>query len=166
MVRRTRLIALLICMVACCGSMCAQTRRTITIRMLDGKTRKLVAASGFLVRVDHARTVHANWVALNEDGTGKLTVPKNASLLLVQATYDSAELIYTNCDSATGKGSPPAERWYSIAEILATGIAVPDSCRSAKQAAKFKTVAKPGELVFFVRQHNWNEEFKEDYSSR
>lgn len=167
MIRRTLcLIALLICAFACCSPSLAQTTRTITLRMLNNKTGKLIETSHFLIRVDREQTVHANWVTLNEDGTGKLTLPKNASLLLVQATYDSAELIYTNCDSATGKGSPPAERWYSIAEILATGIAVPDSCRSAKQAAKFKTVAKPGELVFFVRQHNWNEEFKEDYSSR
>jgi hypothetical protein len=134
--------------------------------MLSNKTGKLIETSHFLIRVDREQTVHANWVTQNEDGTGKLTLPKSASLLLVQATFDSAELVYINCDSATGKGGPPAERWYSIAEILSTGIAVPDSCRSAKQAAKLKTVAKPGELVFFVRQRNWEEEFKEDYSTR
>jgi hypothetical protein len=133
--------------------------------MLSNKTGKLIETSHFLIRVDREQTVHANWVTQNEDGTGKLTLPQNASLLLVQATFDSAELVYINCDSATGKG-PPVERWYSIAEILLTGIAVPDSCRSAKEAAKFKTVAKPGELVFFVRQRNWEEEFKEDYSTR
>jgi hypothetical protein len=132
--------------------------------MLNSKTGKLIESENFLIRVDHLPAVHADWVVKNENGTGKLTVPKSSSLLLVQATYDSAELIYVNCDSATGKG-PPVERWYSIAEILSTGIAIPDSCRSAKEAAKLKAVAKPGELVFFVRQHNWNEEFKEDYTA-
>ena len=59
-----------------CGCLFAQSEKTITIRMLDGKTGKPIEASGFLVRVDHEQTVHADWVVQNEDGTGKLTLPR------------------------------------------------------------------------------------------
>jgi hypothetical protein len=34
----------------------------------------------------------------------------------------------------------------------------PDGCGTAKQAAKVKATAKPGEFVFFVRKKNWHEE--------
>ena len=73
-----RVLLLLLCMAAfcaSCGSLLAQTQKTITLRMMDGKTGKLIATSDFLVRIDHQQTVHANWVTMNEDGTGKLTLP-------------------------------------------------------------------------------------------
>jgi hypothetical protein len=147
------------------GLLCAQTGKTITLRMLDGKTGKLITTTTFLVRVDHEPAVHADWVAPNEDGTGKLTVPKSASLLSIRGTYDSSMVIYVNCDSA-GEKMNRIDRWYSIAEILNLGVAAPNSCVKPAEAAKLKPAAKPGEFVFFVRKQNWREQMQEDESPR
>ena len=127
MIQQTRrVLNLLLCMTACCGSLYAQTEKTITLRMLDGKSGKLIATSNFLVRIDHQQTVHGNWVVKNEDGTGKLTVPGDAALLSVHATYDSAIYVYANCDANKDIGSsvrgPALDRWYEISDILATGV--------------------------------------------
>ncbi len=151
------------CMAAFGGLLCAQTGKTITLRMLDGKSGKLITTSTFLVRVDHETTVHADWVAPNEDGTSKLTVPRSASLLSIRGTYDSSMQIYVNCDSASEKTNP-IDRWYSIAEILSVGITAPNSCVKPAEAAKLKLTAKPGEFVFFVRKLNWREQMRENES--
>jgi hypothetical protein len=162
-----RAFTLLVCMAAFCGLLCAQTGKTITVRMLDGKTGKLITASNFLVRVDHEPTVHADWVVQNEDGTGKLTLPRSASLLSIQATYQSSMAIYVNCDSASEKENPVG-RWYSIAEILSLGVTAPNGCVKPAEDAKLKPLAiptpaaKPGEFVFFVRKQNWREQMQED----
>ncbi len=160
-----RVLNLLVCMAAFGGLLCAQTGKTITLRMLDGKTGKLITTTTFLVRVDHEPAVHADWVAPNEDGTGKLTVPKSASLLSIRGTYDSSMVIYVNCDSA-GEKMNRIDRWYSIAEILNLGVAAPNSCVKPAEAAKLKPAAKPGEFVFFVRKQNWREQMQEDESPR
>ena len=166
MVQQTRrMLNLLLCMIACCGSLCAQTERTITLRMLDGKSGKLIATSNFLVRIDHQQTVHGNWVVQNEDGTGKLTVPGDAVLLSVRATYDSATSIYANCDANKYLGSsargPALDRWYKISDILAIGVAAPNNCIGKKVPNYPQVFAKPGEFVFFVRRLNAAEQFHE-----
>ena len=69
-----RSLALLACMAAFCGCMTAQSR-TVTVRMMDAKSGKLIETSSFLVRINHDTTAHANWVVQNEDGSGKLTLP-------------------------------------------------------------------------------------------
>lgn len=153
-------LSLLFCMGALCGSLCAQTGKTITIRMLNGKTGKFLAASGFLVRIDHQEAVHADWVVQNEDGTAKLTLPEGASLLSIHATYDDSMQTFVNCDSASGKASP-VDHWYAISEILTSGLVVPDGCVKAESAAKFKLVAKPGEFVLLVRRMSTREQWRE-----
>jgi len=114
-----------------------------------------VAATGFLVRVDHQETVHADWVGKNENGSGKLTLPPDATVLTIQATYDSSMQIYVNCDSAREK--QPVPHWYTVSEILKSGVAAPNGC--SKRTAS----AKPGEFLFFVRRVNWREKMDQDF---
>jgi hypothetical protein len=149
-----------------CGSLLAQTGKTITLRMLDGKTGKLIATSDFLVRIDHQKTVHADWVTMNDDGTGKLTLPKGASLLSIQASYDSSTSLYVNCDSnkefkESSQGTVLLDRWYSLPDILAKGIVAPNDCIGKKVPDKLQIFAKPGEFVFFVRRMTSGEQFRE-----
>ena len=170
MIRRThRVFTLLVCVAALCGSLRAQTEKTITLRMLDGKTGKLIATSDFLVRIDHEQTVHANWVVRNEDGTGKLTVPKDASLLSIRAAYENATSYYANCDANKDQQTPgrglSLDRWYKISEILQKGIVAPNDCIGKKVPENLQVFIKPGEFVFFVRKQNWREQMQEDYSS-
>ncbi len=163
-----RLLLLLLCMAAfcaSCGSLLAQTQKTITLRMMDGKTGKLIATTDFLVRIDHQQTVHANWVTMNDDGTGKLTLPGNATLLSIHASYDSSTSLFINCDAnkahrASDQGFVP-DRWYSVSDILAKGIVAPNDCIGKKVPEKLQLFAKPGEFVFFVRPMNAREEYRD-----
>jgi carbohydrate-selective porin OprB len=150
-------------MAALCGSVYAQAQKTITIRMLDSRSGKLIATSNFLVRVDHEQTAHANWVTQNEDGTGKLTLPIDATALSVRATYDSTTSFYVNCDADNDHGfsdrAPSPDRWYKISDIVALGVVAPMGCGGKKVTDKLQVVAKPGEFVFFVRKLNPREQF-------
>jgi carbohydrate-selective porin OprB len=147
-------------MAAFCGLLRAQTEKTITLRMLDSKTGRLIATSDFLVRTDHQQTIHANWVALNEDGTGKLIVPKDVTVLAIQGTYNSSMDIYVNCDSATQRDYP-VDRWYPVSGILTSGVVAPNGCGKPAAVAKFKPIAKPGEFIFFVRKPNLREQMQD-----
>jgi hypothetical protein len=163
--RISRLVLLMACMAAVCGSVSAQTQSTITLRMIDIRTGMLIASSNFLVRVNHQQTEHGDWVTQNEDGTGKLTLPANTEVVSIHATYDSATLIYANCDADKDRGSsekaPAPDHWYPVAEILAKGLVAPNDCLGKKVPEKLQVVAKPGEFVFFVRPLNARERFKE-----
>jgi hypothetical protein len=154
MVRRTYcILALFVCIAALCGTVRAQAVKPIIIKMLDGRTGKLVATTGFMVRINHEETVHANWVVQNEDGTGTLTLPLDASILTIQGTYDSSMEVYLNCDA--GAKTETSDHWYTVSDILATGVVAPNGC------GKQKAAAKPGEFVFYVRRQNWRELMKE-----
>jgi hypothetical protein len=156
--RRTHsLLLLMVSMVALSGLLPAQTAqstKTITVKMLDAKTGALIATSDFLVRVDHKEDLHGNWVQLNDDGSGKVTLPGDAELVTFEAKYNEDTVIYVNCDSVRDKPAP-VPHWYAISTILASGVAAPNGC------SKHTAVAKPGELVFFVRKQNWQEQLKE-----
>jgi hypothetical protein len=114
-------------------------------------------ASGFLVRINRQDTVHADWVKISEDGPVKLTLPADATVVSIRATYDSAMSTYANCDSAREKQNPVVH-WYDVSAILNSGVVAPNGC------GKMTETAKPGEFVFFVRKENWREKMKGDYS--
>jgi hypothetical protein len=143
----------------------AQTQNTVTIRMIDSRTGMLIATSNFLVRINHQQTEHADWVKQNEDGTGKLTLPADVDVVSIHASYDSATLIYANCDADKDHGSSEKaaaqEHWYPVAEILAKGLVAPNDCIGKKVPEKLQVVAKPGEFVFFVRPLNARERFRD-----
>jgi len=156
---------LVFCALALGSFLTAQTATTFTIRLLDGRTGKQVVVSNFLVRIDHDQTIHADWVVPNEDGSYKLTLPQTAKLLTFQATYDSAERIFINCDSVAAKNHVGGN-WYDVATILSTGVTAPNGCVRPREAAKLKIAAKPGELIFFVRNKTMIEQSREDFSDR
>jgi hypothetical protein len=160
-----RTFYLVLCFAALCGSLSAQTGRTITVRMLDSKTGNLIATSQFLVRINHQETVHGNWVVKHEDGTGKLTVPDDASVLSIHATYESTTLVYVNCDASKDVGTADhaagLDRWYKVADILASGVVAPNGCAGKKIPDKLQVVAQPGEFVFFVRKQNVKEQLQD-----
>jgi hypothetical protein len=156
---------ILLCATVLSASLGAQTDRTITIRMIDGRTGKLITASNFLVRIDHDPTIHANWVAQNEDGSGKLTLPRTATLLSIQGTFDSATQIYLNCDAARDKDKI-GDHWYDLPTIWDTGVTAPNGCVKPRVATKLKIAAKPGEFIFYVRKRNVFAQAEEDLADR
>jgi hypothetical protein len=163
--RNFRVFLFFTCLAASCVSVYGQSEKTITVRMLDSKTGLLIASSNFLVRINHQEAAHGDWVRQNEDGTGKLTVPADVDVISIHATYESATLVYANCDADKDRGSAEhaasPDRWYSIATILASGIVAPNGCVGKKVPEKLQVVAKPGEFVFFVRPLNSVERFRE-----
>jgi hypothetical protein len=152
--RSLSLLLLLVSITAVSGYSQAPATKTITIRMLDAKTGQMIPTSDFLIRIDHQQDQHGNWVKQNEDGSGKLTLPANAMIVAVESKYDSSTTLYVNCDSVRDKPEPVIH-WYSLSDILASGVAAPNEC------SKHTAVAKPGEFVFFVRQRNWREQYKD-----
>jgi hypothetical protein len=160
-----RLLAVLFCLSACCIPLHSQDQKTITLRMLNGKTGELIATTNFLVRVNHEDEVHANWVQQNEDGTGRLTLPPTATLFSVHATYESATRIYINCDSDKEKPSNEhqlgIDHWYPVESILTSGVVAPNNCAGKKIPERLQVIAKPGEFVFFVRPLNAREQMSD-----
>jgi hypothetical protein len=140
---------------AFCGTLHAQSPKTITILMLDGKTGKPLVPDNYMVRLDHLNALHNEALKVNDDGSGKVTVPDSASFLSVQGTYHGSIEIYVNCDAGMEKDTSTVH-WYSIADIMNAGIVTPNECYKGKYANSTIT-AKPGEFVFFVRETNWRE---------
>ncbi len=157
-----RVPLLMLCVAALCAAFLAQTEhaqtaRTITIRILDSKTARPIAATNYLVRINHQPAVHADWVHQNEDRSATLTVPADATVVSIQATYDSAMQIFVNCDSVLDKQNPQ-DQWYSVSTILNSGVVAPNGC------SKMKETAHPGEFIFFVRKANFRERTQDDFS--
>ncbi len=158
MVQRTfRAVLSLVCMAALCGSLHAQAPKTITVRVLDAKTGQPVADSNLLVRINELDAMHNDWVRQNDDGTASVKIPAGASVLSVQATYDNSMEIYINCDAGKQKNTSTMH-WYSVTEILTSGVVAPNECGKEKDVDKIRATAKPGEFVFFVRKRNWREQ--------
>ena len=164
MVRFTqRVLVLMVCLAAVRAAWLtptehAQTGKIITIRILDSKTARPIVPSNFLVRINHQPTLHGDWVRVNENGSGKLTLPGEADVVSIHATYDSSMQMYVNCDSIQEKQNPQ-EQWYAVSTILAAGVVAPNGC------SKMTETARPGEFVFFVRKASWREQMRE-YSSQ
>ncbi len=145
-----RALANLACVAAFCACLHAQTGKTISIRLLDGKTGLPVRASNFLVRIDHHETIHPEWVRINDDGTVIVTLPADAKEFSIKATYDMSMETYVNCDAAK-ENDRERNIWYPVSIILKAGVVAPDEC------GKTDFIAKPGEFIFFVRKRDWRD---------
>jgi hypothetical protein len=160
-----RVFLLSVCLATICSSSLAQKQKVITVRMVDNRSGVVIATTNYLVRINHEKTEHGDWITKNDDGTGKLILPADADVVLIHATYDAATQNYVNCDAAKDHGSsdhaPAPDHWYPIAEILTTGVVAPNQCVGKKVPEKLQVVAKPGEFVFFVRPRNPREQFLE-----
>jgi hypothetical protein len=141
---------------AFCGHLHAQTTPTITILMLDGKTGKPIVPSNFIVRFDHRNEVHNDSVVIDDEGVARALVPAGAKYLSVQGTFNNSMEIYVNCDAAMEKDVSTLH-WYSVPDILASGVAMPNECYKGKFAEATRINPKPGMFVFFVRKNNWHE---------
>ena len=155
----------MLCAAALCGAAHAQAPQTVTVRMLDARSGMLISTSNFLVRADHKKEAHGDWIQKNEDGTGSLTLPPGIEVISIHATYDSATQTYDNCDvnkdhSSADRAAKP-ERWYSVETILNSGVVAPNDCVGKKVPEKLQVVAKPGEFVFFVHPESSMEKLRD-----
>lgn len=151
-----RFVLALVLAAALAGPLCAQNNLTVTILMLDGKTGRPIIPSNFIVRFDHLNAVHNDMVAVNDEGIGTVAVPPGTTYLSVQGTFNNSMDIYVNCDAAMQKDTGTVH-WYSVADILATGVAMPNECYKGKYAETTRLTPKPAMFVFYVRKNNWHE---------
>jgi hypothetical protein len=141
---------------AFCGPIPAQEAHTITVLMVDGKTGKPIVPSNFIVRFDHLNAIRNDAVTVDDEGVARVLVPAGATYLAVQGTYSNSIEIYVNCDAGMEKDITTLH-WYSVAEILRTGVAMPNECYKGKYAEATYVTPKPGMFVFSVRKNNWHE---------
>jgi hypothetical protein len=145
-VRRASLILALAAGLA--GPIAAQSGPTIAIRVYNYKTGKQIVPSNFVINLDHSDEVQNQSLKIDEDGVGRVVVPANASVISIQATYDDSTLFYSGCDA--DKNASAKRRWYSVAEIMKTGVVAPNKCDKGKYEGKVHVTVAPGEFVFFV----------------
>jgi hypothetical protein len=124
---------------------------TITIRMFDGRTARPLMPSNLLVRLNHKDDIRSETLHIDDQGVGTVTVPADAAFLSVQGTYNDGMEIYINCDSGMEKNLS-ALHWYTIADILSTGVIAPNECYKGKYERNPRVPLKPGEFDFFVRK--------------
>jgi hypothetical protein len=139
-----------------CLPLHAQADKTITVLMLDGKTGRPIIPSNLLVRIDHLNAIHNEGLKLTDDGLGIVTVPASASFLSIQGAYESSMEVYVNCDASMEKDTSTLH-WYSIADILTSGVSIPNECYKGKYAEATRLANKPGVFVVYVRKNNWHE---------
>ena len=77
--------------------------------------------------------------------------PPVLRFLLFRATYHQSMDIYINCDAGKEKDTHTLH-WYSISDILNSGVAAPNECYKGKYEDSAHATAKPGEFIFFVRE--------------
>jgi hypothetical protein len=134
----------------------AQTGPTITIRILDSKTGDPINPSNLLIRVDHRDEPFNEGLKLNGSDPATAVLPPSATTLSVQGAYSSSMEVYINCDTDIGKDTGTL-KWYSIADIVKTGIVTQNLCYKGKYQHRLNISPVPGEFLFFVRTHNWHE---------
>jgi hypothetical protein len=151
-----------------CGALPAPSGdapRVITLRMIDGRTGKPIATSDFIVRINHQKIPHNDWIEENEDGTAKVKLPADAETISIHATYDGTIQTYVNCDASEARTSAkqpaPLDHWYSVADIVASGIVAQNNCIGKKVPDKLQIVAEPGQFIFFVRKLTAKEQFEQ-----
>lgn len=131
-------------------------QRSITIRMIDGKTGKQLTPDNYVIRLNHLNSVRNELLRLGDDGVGALSVPAGSTYLAVQGTYHTSLDIYINCDAGMERDTSTLH-WYSIADILSTGVAAPNECYKGKYAEATHITARPGEFIFYVREIGWRD---------
>jgi hypothetical protein len=155
MIKRTGCALLLIAMVALCGVLQAQAPKTFTVKVFDGHTGTKIIPDNVEVFINRSKTSHVEWVKMNDDGTAQVTLPADANAVAVRVSYNSSMDYYVNCDSSSQK-DPTSASWYPLADIVSSGVAMPNECIKPKAKPKdidrVKIAAKPGEFVLFVRK--------------
>ena len=130
--------------------------RIITIVMADGKTGKTLIPNNFVIRFNHLNAIRNETLVVDDDGSGRVKVLANATLISVQGTYHNSIDLYVNCDAGMERDTSTLH-WYPIADIVNTGVAAPNECYKGKYAKTAAIPPVPGEFIFYVREIGWHD---------
>ena len=122
-------------LIAACSQLIAQSAKTITVRVVDGRTGLAVTPDNLQVRIKGHESINASWVKQKDDGSSEVVIPDGATAISLHATYDNSMAYYVNCDVARQKDTS-SENWYPVADILSGGIKMPNECAKPKDADK------------------------------
>jgi hypothetical protein len=138
----------------------AQSAPAITIRILDGRTGEPLNPSNFIVRFNRIDEPNNEGLRFNGGETATDTPPAGATVISIEGSYGSSSTeVYINCDSDTARYAGVVQ-WYSLADILKSGLVAPNHCYGNKYEHRFSIAPKPGEFVFYARTHNWHDLIK------
>jgi hypothetical protein len=152
----TTLAALAAFSISVSGQQAKPVDRIITIIMADGKTGKTIIPDNYVIRFNHLNAIRNERLLLNDDGSGRVKVPTDATSISVQGTYHNSIDLYVNCDAGMEKDTSTIH-WYSIADIVSTGVAAPNECYKGKYAKIAAIPAVSGEFIFYVREIGWRD---------
>jgi hypothetical protein len=124
--------------------------QSIIIRMLDSRTGTPIPNKELRVYIDHATRTNSFYIKLDKLGDSQYQIESQNSVINVQD--ETPPWGHVNCDSSKDHASQ--QKWYSVADILKTGVVAPNRCN------RRKAIAKPGEFVFFVRDPSFWEKFR------
>jgi hypothetical protein len=133
-----------------------QAPKFITIIMVDGKSGRTIKPDNYVIRFNHQNTARNDTLRLNDDGTGRLRVPPDATTLSVQGSYHHSIDVYVNCDSDMDRDVKTLH-WYSISDILSNGLSTPNDCYKGKYAKSAAIPPARGEFIFYVREISWRD---------
>ena len=136
----------------------AQSAKTIVIRVMDGHSGERITPDNIDIRLDRKKASRIDLVKVNDDGTTEVKIPDGTTSVSVRATYANSMDYYINCDVSKQKDTT-TETWFPVADVLTQGLVIPNECATAKEAAKIKIDAKPGEFVLLVRKRGWKEQW-------
>jgi len=122
--------------------------------MADGKTGKTITPNNLVIRFNHLNAIRNETLVLSDDGSGKVKVPADATLISVQGTYHNSIDLYVNCDAGMEKDTSTLH-WYKIADIVSAGVVTANECYKGKYSKAAAIAAVPGELIFYVREIGW-----------
>lgn len=134
----------------------AQTAKTITVRVFDGRSGQHIQPDNVIVRINRRADSHVEWVHMSDDGVATLTLPADTLSFSVRATYASSTEYYINCDVSRQRDVAQGT-WFPVADVLTQGLVMPNECESSKSAAKLKLEPKPGEFFLLVRKRTWHD---------
>jgi hypothetical protein len=129
--------------------------------MLDSKTGEAITSSEFQISfrglpdLSKITGLDPYWMEGGERH-GILEIPFDpvATSFAVHSSYFPGHWSYVNCDCVKDR-RPYPEHWYSIVDILKSGVVAPNRC------TRRTAVAMPGEFVFFVREQSFWERMRE-----
>jgi len=138
--------------VLACGIASAQSEQSFSIRVFDSKSGLPFVRDGleFEVFIDHDlyRSIP---VKQDKDGVGRVMLSPGIKEVNIYVANSKDICCYVSCDLAKHMSMPTL--WYSISEIVLTGISAPNGC------SKKRVTAQPGEFIFFVRPATFWEKF-------
>jgi len=121
--------------------------KSIYIKVIDVRDGKPMVRKSVMIWVDKFQGP-VKWIKTNDEGVAEFPVSSNNSII-----YANVNSFYS-CTFSTDSHAQQTPEPFKISEIVQTGIQATNHCNDRKM------LARPGELIFFIRPPHWWEKWK------